>query len=1273
MKFKRHIAVILLGFWLIQSMVTYGDIKSQHEFVENDSELNGEELSLVASKITSTSGAATEISAGELTSNKLIETNFKSNGSGLSVDDPYKVTFFEGERINFQNEYTYPWGNKPHLVFEQPGDEISINYDDYVYNRIGVLQSITKPPYNRLPIKSLKLFPESKLKVFFIDSNAFKDNEIKELTFPTSVWRGTIGDRAFIDNSIERLDFTGFDELWLRRSAFLRNQIKEIKWSKKVTVNVDSFKNNNIETLDLEMFRGMPRRGGLPDGIFENNKIKHIIWQKLQDGELNNRDYDNIETEEKFWERFGITFIGKQAFANNELEALSFASFPITIDGLYLDDEAFENNKIETIEFVPGIHIGSGAFRNNELTSLDLEGVAVVKAHGFQKNKLKSVILSDVEDFHIGQGAFSDNYIEDLMLGSALKEITSRSFSNNQLIELTIPNQIEVIHNDAFVDNYLRKIIIEDENQSGLLLKGRAFSGQKGPSGQQIMGWFNSTDFIDANEVKVESEAGEEIKITGSVTLYAYYMNNVYFNENGGTAVADFQNIPSFSKLNEENYVTKRTGYNFVGWYTDSTLKESFDFDQAILDHTTLYAKWTKDPIVAVRFLDEDGRLISKEVIEKGSSAIPPIPPQKFQKVFSGWRGEYENLIKDTDIYATYEADINENHIADSHDPRYTISFFDFENNLIEKQENILVGLNGVSPYKNIKEDAPQITDMICVGWDKSFENIIENLNVKLIYKEDLNHNQIPDENEIYFDLIFKSHEDIEIKRISHILSGFGVDVTGDKTPNSPNDDLPKPVERPLYIFDGWKTLDGRAIDLKNINNVTEVELILKATYSQDFNNNGLADEDEAHFMITFFDQDGTIYKKIEHHLIFMSLSLPEPLLIKEKIFVGWDDLNDNTDNEWLSMDNLESMDVFDLKRNALQKHIKNKMISIESDLEFKAVYVDDLNKNDRPDILDASYQVLYKDYNGSLLKKESVLEGLTSEPPYVSRPGYTFLGWSETIEKTPILKNREVFAVYEKEKTNGGGGSSGGSSSGGGSSKKVNVSNTVLATEEVNKLNSRSYMIGYPDGRFGLDDGLTRASLVVMLDRFYNFVESSEKERPEDKFSDVIVGSWYEDAVYNMAKEKIITGYPDGTFRPNDQVTREELIAIIYKTMAKGSIYKRPNLDKYKEDYKYPYIDIENSWSFEAVVNLHRKGLLHMFDNPKLHANKTITRLEAVQLLNTYFCYDKTTLAKDAKCAFTDVVMGTSIYEDIVIATQDFTAYSPFIIELDNKIIGDE
>lgn len=89
-----------------------------------------------------------------------------------------------------------------------------------------------------------------------------------------------------------------------------------------------------------------------------------------------------------------------------------------------------------------------------------------------------------------------------------------------------------------------------------------------------------------------------------------------------------------------------------------------------------------------------------------------------------------------------------------------------------------------------------------------------------------------------------------------------------------------------------------------------------------------------------------------------------------------------------------------------------------------------------------------------------------------------------------------------------------------------------------------KAYIVGYEDGTFQPDGDMTRAEAAAIFARMIS-EEKGEKINGNHSFTDVSKNAWYADYIGYLAKYDIIKGYEDGTFRPDAPVTRAEFTAM--------------------------------------------------------------------------------------------------------------------------------
>ncbi|EMS72261.1 S-layer homology domain-containing protein [Ruminiclostridium cellobioparum] len=104
--------------------------------------------------------------------------------------------------------------------------------------------------------------------------------------------------------------------------------------------------------------------------------------------------------------------------------------------------------------------------------------------------------------------------------------------------------------------------------------------------------------------------------------------------------------------------------------------------------------------------------------------------------------------------------------------------------------------------------------------------------------------------------------------------------------------------------------------------------------------------------------------------------------------------------------------------------------------------------------------------------------------------------------------------------------------------------------------------------------------------------------------FKDVKSTSWYFTYVTKLADLKITGGYEDGTYRPNNSVTRAEFVTFLC------------NVKGYKQMQGNPFIDSRESWASGYITAALANGIIDIPADQKFYPNYAITRLEAVEMM---------------------------------------------------------
>ncbi len=150
-----------------------------------------------------------------------------------------------------------------------------------------------------------------------------------------------------------------------------------------------------------------------------------------------------------------------------------------------------------------------------------------------------------------------------------------------------------------------------------------------------------------------------------------------------------------------------------------------------------------------------------------------------------------------------------------------------------------------------------------------------------------------------------------------------------------------------------------------------------------------------------------------------------------------------------------------------------------------------------------------------------------------------------------------------------------------------------------------QGYINGYPDGRFGANDPVTRAQLATIFYRAAGSPDVSETSR----FSDVQAAAYYANAVHWAEGNGLVSGYPDGRFGVNDPVTRQQVVTILWRWA--------DSPDAVGEDYAdesaiAAYAQAAVDWSRSG-------GILAGLEDGRFAPNDSATRAEVVSALYQY------------------------------------------------------
>ncbi|GKX67499.1 InlB B-repeat-containing protein [Inconstantimicrobium mannanitabidum] len=308
--------------------------------------------------------------------------------------------------------------------------------------------------------------------------------------------------------------------------------------------------------------------------------------------------------------------------------------------------------------------------------------------------------------------------------------------------------------------------------------------------------------------------APQTLAITVSDTTPKY---TVTFKDYNGTVIGTPQTVTYGGAATAPSNPT-RVGYTFAGW------DKSFN---NITSNTDVNATYSASNYT-VTFKDYNGTVIgTPQVVSYGGTATAPSNPVRAGYTFTGWDKSFNNITRNTDVNATYSAS------------NYTVIFRNYDGTVLWLPQTVSYGGTAIAP-----PIIPTRTGYTFTGWDKSFNNITDNLDVNPTYSAN------------NYTVTFRDYNGAVIGMPQTVSYG-GTAIEPSINPT-----------RTGYTFTGWD---------RSLNNVTG-NLDVNATYSI------------KHFLVSFVDNDGVTTIGTSQSIEYGGVASPPIPPVKEGYtFAGWD------------------------------------------------------------------------------------------------------------------------------------------------------------------------------------------------------------------------------------------------------------------------------------------------------------------------------------------------------------------------------------------------
>ena len=225
------------------------------------------------------------------------------------------------------------------------------------------------------------------------------------------------------------------------------------------------------------------------------------------------------------------------------------------------------------------------------------------------------------------------------------------------------------------------------------------------------------------------------------------------------------------------------------------------------------------------------------------------------------------------------------------------------------------------------------------------------------------------------------------------------------------------------------------------------------------------------------------------------------------------------------------------------------------------------------------------------------------------------FSNWTDEVNKQTINDATLTADTIKKAIENAEGGETytftanfGYSGGGSGGSSRPSTPTVTIPDDVPTGLNGTdhyAYIIGYGNNDVRPQNNITRAEVATIFFRLLTDETREANMTKSNSYNDVKDGDWFCCAVSTLSKMGIIKGYEDGSFKPNDPISRAEFAAIAARFDPDGD--KTPAT----------FADVTSHWAKDEISIAANHGWIKGYEDGSFKPDQKITRAETMTLVN--------------------------------------------------------
>ena len=632
-----------------------------------------------------------------------------------------------------------------------------------------------------------------------------------------------------------------------------------------------------------------------------------------------------------------------------------------------------------------------------------------------------------------------------------------------------------------------------------------------------------------------------------NVTYYPNYTNNGISGKNE-EPIVDNQTSGDTYTIRGSDTFTAPEGYSFGGWYTEAACTNEFsDTTTVLMSDLYLYAKWVPNPYT-VTWKNSDDAVDSLDTQAVNYNGYPTKDPRdqaskasdaQYTYEFKGWKLKDD---KTDTIVEPKERAVTENvtyvAVFTPITRQYTVTWKNADD-AVDSLDTEKVDYNN-KPTEDPKDQASKASDAQYTyefaGW-------------KLAGTEDtalVNPKERAVTADVTYIAVFKPitrQYTVTWKNSDDAVDPLATQTVAYNNKPTENPTASKASDKDYnYTFKGWKvsgTEDTQIVEPTNLAvtaDVTYIAVFDKTARQKNYNytiNKHFYNEKDVEVNVV----NGVATSAVENTEIEDLYTANKQETFKNQTYVYVPGRTKVTDNlEKLTKDvTIDLYYYLDVKGGEKPDETGNGTPDAwEYRLAFKVVN-GEWNNGGNADIV---VYVPFQDYKtGKTL--EYVVVPITRIPAVGDKPnsGYRAGSWDTTPVGNAKVEKDTVFTyTYARRSSSGGGG---------GGSRKPTVTIPDDVPTGLNGDDHYAYIVGYPDSTVRPQNGITRAEVATIFFRLLTDEIRNANSTKSNSYSDVAAGAWYNHAVSTLSAMGIVKGDSHGKFNPNAPITRAEFAAI--------------------------------------------------------------------------------------------------------------------------------